>query len=97
MQKHFVTTIAPVLTISSAGAIFISQCMKQQRDIQKQKSRSVGSGRGIELFDIHHVKEHEACVVVFVFLGEWLETVLFVEENGREVGIDGDEKLTNRK
>jgi hypothetical protein len=52
--------------------------MTYLRDIQKQNSRSVGSGRGMGLFDIHHVEEHEACVVVFFFLGEWLETVLFV-------------------
>lgn len=65
--------------------------MTYLRDIQRQKARSEGSGREMGLFDIHHVEEHEACVVVFFFLGEWLETVLFVERNGREVGIDSDE------
>ena len=35
--------------------------MKYQRDIQKQKSRSVESGRGVGLFDIHHAKKELFC------------------------------------
>ena len=39
---------------------------------------------------IHHVDEHQAGVLVLVLLDECLETILLIEGNGREVGIDSD-------
>ena len=41
--------------------------------------------------DLHHVIVHETCVLVFFFLSQNLEAVLFVERDGRQVGINRDE------
>jgi len=43
------------------------------------------------LFQFQHVKVHETGVLILVFLGQMNEAVLFIEGNGGEVGIDGDE------
>lgn len=68
-------------------------------DIQRQKSRSAMRGSGMlygskgfveVLKHIHHVEEHQAGVLVLFLLGECLETILLIEGNGREVGIDSD-------
>lgn len=39
----------------------------------------------------HHVEEHQAGVLILVLLCQMSEAVLFIEGNGREIGIDGDE------
>ncbi len=41
--------------------------------------------------NLHHIEIHQAGVLVFVFLRQMQESILFVKGNGREVGIDGDE------
>ena len=40
--------------------------------------------------NIHHIEEHEASMLVLVLLRQMNETVLFVERNGGEIGIDSD-------
>ena len=40
---------------------------------------------------VHHVEEHQAGMVVFFFLGEFLKSILSVEVNGRKIGINGEE------
>ena len=42
------------------------------------------------LTNLHHIVEHQAGVLVLFLLGECLETILLIEGNGREVGIDSD-------
>ena len=44
-----------------------------------------------ELFlNIHHIEEHEASVLVLLFLREMYKAILFIEGNGREVCVNGD-------
>ncbi len=47
--------------------------------------------RGALFGNLHHVEVHQSGVLVLVLLRQLQESILFVEGNGREVGIDGNE------